>query len=275
MGRKAKEKRKARIAAKPDSLVSAMTPTYNRSAFIRWTKLFLLEQTYGHQSIEWLVYDDGPEPCYDVIKDYPGLRYIRGEQRATVAAKRNRLMDEATGEYMLFIDDDDFYGPAYVFECVKALSSRSEHSGRLADLSGASLCYYFFPELDRVFKFGPFQPFHSCAGALAFRKSYARAHRFDDTMDFAEESAFTNHFRNPLKQRESFRHNLIICHGTNTVAKDTLLTSPAIRRTDFVAKDFLRDSSHCNALLSFYRESFRLAHSAIASSSYSGRVTAA
>jgi glycosyltransferase involved in cell wall biosynthesis len=114
MGRRAKEKRKARIAAKPDSLVSALTPTYNRSAFIRWTKLFLLEQTYGHQNMEWLVYDDGPEPCYDVIKDYPGLRYLRDEKRATVAAKRNRLIDEATGEYMVFIDDDDYYGPAYV-----------------------------------------------------------------------------------------------------------------------------------------------------------------
>jgi hypothetical protein len=145
----------------------------------------------------------------------------------------------------------------------------------LVDLSGASLCYYLFPGLDQIFKLGPFQPFHSSAGALAFRKSYARAHRFDDTMDSAEESAFTNHFRNPLKQRESFRHNLVICHSTNTVAKDTLLTSPAMKRTDFVAKDFLKDSSHGNALLSFYREFFTLAHSAIAPSSHSGRVTAA
>lgn len=48
------------------------------------------------------------------------------DRQITTGAKRNLLIKKATGEYVVFADDDDFLYPYYVSEILKALESKPD-----------------------------------------------------------------------------------------------------------------------------------------------------
>lgn len=47
-------------------------------------------------------------------------------KRMSVGAKRNKLMDIASGEYLAFVDDDDEVNPAYLLHICRALKENPE-----------------------------------------------------------------------------------------------------------------------------------------------------
>jgi hypothetical protein len=88
-------------------LVSVLIPVYNRLLFLRHAIRSVLDQT--HPSVEILIVDDGspldPGPVVDEFGDQVKLlRKINGGQ----ASARNYGMTVARGEFILFLDDDDF-----------------------------------------------------------------------------------------------------------------------------------------------------------------------
>lgn len=91
--------------------VSVVVPTYNRSAFLRQAIQSVMDQTC--QDIEILVVDDGSiDDTASVITGFGDQRivYIHQENTGRSAA-RNRGLAQARGEYVAFLDDDDFYLP--------------------------------------------------------------------------------------------------------------------------------------------------------------------
>lgn len=94
-------------------LVSIITPTANRGHMLG----LLLDcvRRQDHPEVEWLVLDDGAEPC-------PLLRDLRDDQvayehtrhRLSLGAKRNELIARAAGEVIVQFDDDDYYAPGYI-----------------------------------------------------------------------------------------------------------------------------------------------------------------
>lgn len=96
-----------------NSLVSVITPTHGRPAFLRGAWRSLERQTHAHW--EWLVLDDSPEPDpWFAANPDPRIRYQHESARATVGAKRNRLVQAARGDFICHFDDDDYYAPAYL-----------------------------------------------------------------------------------------------------------------------------------------------------------------
>jgi glycosyltransferase involved in cell wall biosynthesis len=95
------------------TLISVVIPTYNRAKLIVGTLETVLNQTY--RNFEILVVDncstDGTE---EVLQPYIGagqLKFIKHDQNYERARSRNTGMANATGDFLTFLDSDDFLYP--------------------------------------------------------------------------------------------------------------------------------------------------------------------
>lgn len=92
-------------------------PVYNAEKYIRSTMDSVLAQTF--QSIEFLVLDDcGTDSSIDIIKEYQhnhsrgkDIHIVRQPNNDGIGCARNRIIDEAQGVYLYFIDADDAIAP--------------------------------------------------------------------------------------------------------------------------------------------------------------------
>ena len=88
-------------------------PVYNAESYMSRSMESALSQIY--LSIEFLIIDDGcTDASMDIVRffqaQYPrgkDIRIISHEKNKGVSAARNRIIDEAAGEYLYFMDADD------------------------------------------------------------------------------------------------------------------------------------------------------------------------
>ena len=93
-------------------LISIVTPVHNDGAFVRQTLESALAQTYTNW--EMLVVDDcSTDDSADIVLSYkdPRIRYFRNEKNMGAAFSRNRALREAKGDYIAFLDGDDWWAP--------------------------------------------------------------------------------------------------------------------------------------------------------------------
>ncbi|MFS8117396.1 MAG: glycosyltransferase family 2 protein, partial [Microcoleus sp.] len=90
--------------------VSVIIPAYNGDRYIVQAVESVFAQTYTNWEI--IVVDDGStDETHQVLQPYlDKIRYIYQENRG-VAAARNRGIQEAKGEFIAFLDQDDFFLP--------------------------------------------------------------------------------------------------------------------------------------------------------------------
>jgi len=96
------------------SLVSVVIPAYKRDRVIERTIKSVLEQTY--QDFEILVVDDNSKDntasvISSLAKDEPRIRYLCHETNRGAQAARNTGAKAAKGEWILFLDSDDYLTP--------------------------------------------------------------------------------------------------------------------------------------------------------------------
>jgi len=223
-------------------LVSIVTPTYNRRRFIPFLIKMVQQQTYPRARMEWIVYDDGQEPVGDLLEaaraDLPTVKYIYSEEKMTIGEKRNRLNQEAMGDIIVAMDDDDFYFPQRVMSAYTALNSSPS-----IDLAGSSEIYMYFSDTKDIYKIGPYFKTHATNGTMAWRKRYALSRRYDETVAFAEEKSFLEGYKNPLIQLNCMNVMLVISHSDNTFDKTQLrqANNPLFKKTNLKLKDFIKD----------------------------------
>lgn len=58
--------------------------------------------------------DRSQEVCQQLAKKYTNVVCLHNEQNRGVSYTRNRGLDAATGEYLLFVDSDDWVDPGYI-----------------------------------------------------------------------------------------------------------------------------------------------------------------
>lgn len=90
--------------------VSVIVTVFNTEKYIEDCIVSLINQTY--QNIEILLIDGGstdntPEICHKYERKYKNIRLVHKENEG-VSAARNRGISEATGDYILFVDGDDW-----------------------------------------------------------------------------------------------------------------------------------------------------------------------
>ncbi|MCR8915829.1 glycosyltransferase [Marinobacter panjinensis] len=94
-------------------LVTVITPTYNRADFLPEAIDGVLAQTFG--DFELIVVDDGStDNSSEILADYEAkdsrVRIFRQENQGQSVA-RNRALAEARGEYICFLDSDNYWPP--------------------------------------------------------------------------------------------------------------------------------------------------------------------
>jgi len=227
--------------------VSIVTPTYNRRKFIPSLIECIKAQGYPKDRMEWLIFDDGSDKILDLLTPYRtslNIRYFSSDVKLNIGAKRNRLHDEARGEIIVVMDDDDYYSDERVAHAVRTMLSRK------VDLVGSTRNHLFFTDDKSIWECGPYGPTHATFGTMAFWKSFTRAHRCDETVTFAEEVLFTDHYKVPLAQLDPMKVMLVMCHSENTYNKNKLRDhpSPLIKKTAMNLRTFIKSA----ALRTFY-----------------------
>ncbi len=104
-------------------LVSVLIPVYNGSRFLEHTLQSVLRQTY--QPIEIIVVDDGStDDSVAVVRGTaPQARLIRQANRG-VGVARNRAILEAHGDFVCFLDQDDWWEDEKVARQIACFSRR-------------------------------------------------------------------------------------------------------------------------------------------------------
>jgi glycosyltransferase involved in cell wall biosynthesis len=90
--------------------VSVIIPAYNGDRYIGKAIDSVLQQSYHDYEI--IVVDDGSsDRTSQIVQSYGSKVQYRSQQNQGVAAARNRGLEVAQGEYIAFLDQDDFFLP--------------------------------------------------------------------------------------------------------------------------------------------------------------------
>lgn len=103
------------------ALVSILLPVYNVSQYIVRCLESLIQQDY--ENIQVVIIDDGSNDssfnvCREYANKYPNVIASTREHRG-IAQTRKELIEQAEGEYILFVDSDDWVEPNTVSSMVR------------------------------------------------------------------------------------------------------------------------------------------------------------
>lgn len=109
-------------------IFSILTPAYNAEKFIERCITSVLEQNF--KDFEFIIVDDGSvddtyQVCLQYAKKDKRIKLIRQENQG-VAATRNILLENAQGEWITFVDADDYIHNHYLCTFLKCLQASPE-----------------------------------------------------------------------------------------------------------------------------------------------------
>lgn len=93
-------------------LISVVLPTYNRAGLLKRALSSIISQTYPHWEV--LVVDNNSTDNTDqVVHDFNDerIRLLKVDNYGVIALSRNVGIREAAGEYIAFLDSDDWWKP--------------------------------------------------------------------------------------------------------------------------------------------------------------------
>ncbi len=98
-------------------MLSIIIPVYNVEKYLRCCLDSLIKQL--QEDVEILLIDDcstdnSVDICWEYVEKHKNIRLLRQLKNQGVSAARNRGIDEAKGEYITFVDSDDFIAENYV-----------------------------------------------------------------------------------------------------------------------------------------------------------------
>ena len=233
---------------KKNPLVTVCTPTFNRRPFIPIMIKCFEHQNYPKDKIEWIIIDDGTDKIEDLVKHIPQVKYLKYDEKLTIGQKRNIGNDNAKGEIIVYMDDDDYYPPERISHAVDTLRQNPK-----ALCAGSSILHIHFKHISKMYQFGPYGPNHATAATFAFRKTLLTQTRFDEKSSLAEEKMFLKNYTIPFAQLDSKKTILVFSHNHNSFDKKELLKqlpNPTVSETVLQPCDFVKQPE----LLKFFME---------------------
>ena len=157
------------------------------------------------------------------------------------------MNDEAKGEIIVAMDDDDYYPPERVEHVVKSFKKHPK-----VELAGSTVIYMYYTDIHKIYCLGPYNPKHATNGTMAWRSSYAKTHRYDEYVTHAEERSFLEDYKNEMIQLDPFKVMLVLSHSENTFDKKKLRDqeeemrrngqeNPVVHRTNMDMKVFIKN----------------------------------
>ncbi len=130
--------------------ISVVTVTYNRRNLMNLAAYNLVLTDYPHNKIEWVVVEDSDEQmkgASDMVigfkEKHPDFEvcYVPLAKKTSIADKRNKGVEAAKNEIVLFMDDDDFY-PETSFRRRVAWLLKGKSSGGVECVGTSMLAMY-------------------------------------------------------------------------------------------------------------------------------------
>ena len=119
--------------------VSIIVPVYQVETYLRQCIDSILAQTFT--DFELILVDDGSkDKSGEICEEYAGkdgrVRVIHKENGGLSDA-RNAGLEQAAGEYFMFVDSDDYIAPTMIERLYNSIQSES------ADIAACNFCYVF------------------------------------------------------------------------------------------------------------------------------------
>ncbi|NVK75231.1 MAG: glycosyltransferase family 2 protein [Oceanospirillaceae bacterium] len=120
--------------------ISVIIPTKNRQDFLKRSLGSVLNQVGNNSELEVVIVNDGST---DGTKEYldelknPKVIAIHNEQSVGGGKARNLALEKATGDFVAFLDDDDFWKPNKIAIQEKYLSRYSFVGSKIQIVSGS------------------------------------------------------------------------------------------------------------------------------------------
>ena len=117
----------------PEIRFSVVVPCHNAAGYITRCLSYLAKQTYGLEKVEVVFVDDGStDGSGDIAERYgaeiPHFTFVKNPKPTGPGGARNARVAKATGEYLFFVDVDD-YTPEKSLELIdKAIGGDAEKS---------------------------------------------------------------------------------------------------------------------------------------------------
>lgn len=220
--------------------VSICTPTFNRRPFIPYLKQSILNQDYPQDRLEWIVVDDGIDKIEDLVSDVPFVKYLSYKEVLSLGKKRNIMNNESKGDFIIYFDDDDFYPSDRISHAVETLIKNPKYL-----IAGSSEMHCFFPDINKLYQFGPYGPLHATAATFCFRRELLKQTSFSEAAMLAEEKHFLKEYTIPLIQLDTTKTILVLSHIHNTFDKKKLIKMPnsIVKESRFELSDFIKKKS--------------------------------
>lgn len=180
-------------------------PTRDRPRFVAQAIRCFDRQTYPNA--ELIIVDDGAMPVRDLCVGQPRVRYLRLETPTPTGAKLNVAVECAAGDVLQKLDDDDYYGPAFLDTAVSALASHPAHAIVSWD------CFLIFMAGERAARFSGHG--WNAGGTLCFRREVWRATPFRDIWKGSDSQFLADHDGAAVGICEPEQY-LLVRHGRNT-----------------------------------------------------------
>lgn len=145
---------------------------------------------------------------------HKNVRIYRLPDRKTIGQCLNLAAGKATYPYIAKFDDDDYYGPGYIPEAMRAFL------GRKADLVGKSSFFFYFPHrrllLLRKRGFRPYGGANKIAGAtIMFHKRVWRKVKFGRLRQGSDVRFVSTCQKRGFKMRSTTRYNFAAIRRAN------------------------------------------------------------
>ena len=135
--------------------VSVIIPVYQVSDYVERCLESVMSQTYT--DIECIIVDDATKDdsivkCERIIKEYDGpirFRIIHHERNRGLPAARNTGTKAATGDYLYYLDSDDYISP----DCIKMLMEPFKEDNALEMVQGN--CLVMHDGVEKIVYNGP------------------------------------------------------------------------------------------------------------------------
>lgn len=172
------------------SLISVIIPIYNAAPYLERCLSSILSQSYLH--FECILIDDGSsdgssEICQRFAASNTRFRYFRKENGGEASA-RNMGLAQAQGEYICWVDADDYVVPHYLADLIEAMDTDTDlviesvirkTNAHECQVSGVGVGVYDLSEQDQQ------QLFFSSVNLDHFGVSFSKIFRRSIINDFA------------------------------------------------------------------------------------------
>lgn len=168
--------------------LSIIIPSYNANEYLE-ELLSVLEKQIT-DAVEVIVIDDGsriPVPEHSFVK-------LFRQQNKGVSAARNKGLEKAKGQYIVFIDADDLISDDYIAQIFKSIENEP-------DTVYISWKHLSGP-IGKIIS-GPndeFNSYNRCVWNRVFKRTYIKGMKFNEEMQVAEDDDFLNHLPVPASK---------------------------------------------------------------------------